>query len=91
VRARAGGGAAHCLAARVPRQAPHGSRGSAARARCARPRSLQASAPARVVVQSSMMHQFSGDIPFEDLNSRKNPWRARSAHDWHKFGSCAPG
>ena len=35
---------------------------------------LQASAPARVVTQSSMMHNFSGDLPFDDLNAKRNTW-----------------
>ena len=35
---------------------------------------LKASAPSRVVTQSSMMHWFSGDMPLDKVNKQRDKW-----------------
>ena len=39
---------------------------------------LRASAPARIVNVSSLMHEYSGDIDFERINERRPAWRIYS-------------
>ncbi len=89
VGARRGGAARGALRAAARRHVPCATAAVVARKRsayeappaptCVRPaRRLRASAPSRVVTQSSMMHEYSGDIPFDGINAQRSAWCAHT-------------